>query len=110
MIAIAIFMLVVFVIDVFNLYQHTQKEEMKLELRTYYNKDKKGHFLKRVLIYGEALLEIFLTQLNLFDIYTDFAFLTITAQDENLTIFFVMSLISFSLTMVPKLYSYYLIF
>lgn len=65
--------------------------------------------LHKIMIYGEAALEMFLTQLNIFDIYTDFAFLTIVSKSPDLGIYFVMSLVSFTLTLLPKLYSFILI-
>jgi len=60
-------------------------------------------------IYGEALCELFLTQLNLFDLYTDFAFMTIAYSEKELGAFFALSLTSFVLIMIPKILSFYLI-
>ena len=71
-------MMIVFVIDVISLRQHIKKEVMKLELKHFYGYNKKRSYLVHMaVIYGEALLELFLTQLNIFDMYTDFAFITI---------------------------------
>ena len=82
---------------------------MKLELKNFYGYNKKrSYMLSLAIIWGEALLELFLTQLSIFDIYTDFAFITIVYKG-GLNLFFIMSLTSFSLTMLPKLYSFYLI-
>ena len=64
--------------------------------------------IEAILIYGHALTEIFLTQINLFDIYSDFAFLTIVYQEQSLKVFFMLSMTSFVLVMLPKLYSFYL--
>jgi len=61
------------------------------------------------IIWGEALLELVLTQLNLFDIYSDFAFITIVYKEGGLVLFFALSLTSFTLTMLPKLYSVFII-
>lgn len=62
------------------------------------------------MIYGQAACEIFLTQLNLFDLYTDFAFMTIAYSEKELNILFILSMTSFTLTMIPKLLSFYIIF
>lgn len=83
--AIGVFMLIVFIIDAINLRQHVQKEVMKLELKNFYGYNKKrSYHLSLGKIYFEAVLELFLTQLNLFDIYTDFAFITIVYQEGDL--------------------------
>ena len=60
-------------------------------------------------IYGQAACEIFLTQLNLFDLYTDFAFMTFAYSEKELNILFVLSMTSFTLTMIPKVLSFYII-
>ena len=83
---------------------------LKQELKNFYGYNShRSYLLALAIVWGEALLELFLTQLNLFDIYTDFAFITIVYQEGDLLLFFVMSLTSFSLTMIPKLYSFFLI-
>lgn len=108
-VAIGAFMLIVFAIDVISLRQHVKKELIKLELKNFYGYNKRrSYLLAYAVIWGEALLELVLTQLNIFDIYTDFAFITIVYQG-GLTLFFTMSLTSFCLTMIPKLYSFSLI-
>lgn len=49
-----------------------------------------------------------MTYLGLLDIYTDFAFITITYK-EGLMEYFGPSIFFFLLTMAPKIYSYYLL-
>jgi hypothetical protein len=58
----------------------------------------------------EAICEALFTQLNLFDLYTDFCFLTIAYSETSLSVYFVFSLCSFVLTMIPKAVSMYYIF
>jgi uncharacterized membrane protein len=109
-IALAVFMISVFFIDVVNLRQHIKKELLKLNLKHFYgNQGKRKYLLNLALIYGSALSELFLTQLNLFDLYTDFAFITMVYKDPKLQVFFMLSMVSFVLTMLPKVYSYFLI-
>ena len=55
------------------------------------------------------MCELFLTQLNILDIYTDFSFLTITYVENELGIYFALSSCSFVLIMIPKFISFYLI-
>lgn len=51
---------------------------MKLNLKHFYGQNGKRKYLFEVLIiFGKAACELFLTQLNMIDLYTDFAFLTI---------------------------------
>jgi len=61
------------------------------------------------MIYGGAACELFLSQLNLFDLYTDFAFLTIAYAEKDLSVFFVLSMTSFVLILIPKILSFYII-
>lgn len=62
LIAISIFMMCVLVIDFINLRQHVKKELIKLELKNFYGKNKDREYtLHKIMIYGEAALEMFLT-------------------------------------------------
>lgn len=110
MIAIAIFMALVFIIDLVCVRLYVKKELVKLELRNFYGAERDRNRTKATLgIYMHALTELLLTQLGLFDIYTDYAFITIVASKPELRAFFVLSTISFCLTMLPKLYSFFLV-
>ena len=108
--AIGIFLGIVFIIDCVCVRLFIKKELVKLELRNFYGADKDRNRMRATLgIYIHAFTELLLTQLGLFDIYTDFAFITIVATKEELLPFFVLSTISFSLTMLPKLYYFFLV-
>ena len=108
--AIAAFMLFVFVVDVVNLRYHINKELLKLELKNYHGKHKmRTKLFDQLFIYCTALCELFLTQLNLFDLYSDFAFLTIAHSQKDLGTFFVLSMTSFVMIMVPKVLSFWLV-
>jgi hypothetical protein len=55
-------MMCVLVIDFINLRQHVKKELIKLELKNFYGKNKDREYtLHKIMIYGEAALEMFLT-------------------------------------------------
>ena len=83
---------------------------LKLSITKFYGKKQEYQYLLKVgIIYFECLVELFLTQLNLFDIYTDFSFLTIAFSEKELRTYFVLSLTSFVLTMIPKFVSFYIV-
>ena len=108
--AIGAFMLSVFIVDIVNLKYHIKKELLKLELSDFYGKHaNETRVQKLLMIYGGAACELFLTQLNLFDLYTDFAFLTIAYAEKDLSVFFVLSMTSFVLILIPKILSFYII-
>ena len=46
----------------------------------------------------------------MFDLYTDFAFVTIAYSEKELTNLFILSMTSFVLSMIPKVISFYVIF
>ena len=70
-------MLIVMIIDSVNLRQHIIKEKMKLELKNYYGSNKQRQYMIELFsIYFEALFELLLTQLNIFDLFTDYAVFT----------------------------------
>jgi hypothetical protein len=98
---IGVFLLSVFIVDLVNLRYHIRKELLKLELSNFYGKHAKDtRLMKMLMIYGGAICELFLTQLNLFDLYTDFAFLTIAYTEKDLSVFFVL---------IPKILAFYII-
>ena len=109
--AIGAYMMSVLVIDIVNLRYHISKELLKLELTSFYGKKQAQQQKWKVFtIYMEAICEALFTQLNLFDLYTDFCFLTIAYSETSLSVYFVFSLCSFVLTMIPKAVSMYYIF
>ena len=76
-IALGTFMLIVMIIDTVNLRQHIIKEKMKLELKNFYGSNKQRQYMIELFsIYFEALFELLLTQLNIFDLFTDYAVFT----------------------------------
>jgi len=109
-IAFGLFMLINLAFDIILLIQFIKRELLNNELRLYAKKDREKRLLiGKLAVIGEAILEIFLANIGLLDIYTDFAFITIAAAEPDLKIFFALSLTSFCFTILPKLYSYYLL-
>lgn len=108
--AIGAFMLCIFFIDLINLSTHIKKERLKLSTMNFYGRRKnQKQWFELLKIYFMAVCELFLTQLNILDIYTDFMFLTICYIEKELTYYFVLSLCSFVLIMIPKLISFFII-
>ena len=110
-IAIACYLASVFIVDFVNLRYHINKERLKLEAKNFFgDKVRNGTYKKDLIfIYAQAACEIFLTQLNLFDLYTDFAFVTIAYSEKELSHLFILSMTSFVLSMIPKAISFYVI-
>ena len=109
--AIATFMLAVLLIDIVNLRYHVKKEILKLDLLHFYGAHQNEQYLmKKLKIWFEVAFELTVTQLNLFDLYTDFAFMTIVYSEKELGTYFILSLISFIMVMIPKMASFYKIF
>ena len=49
-----------------------------------------------------------MTQVNIFDFFTDFAFVNMCFQEDGLYAYFVASVVFFSITLVVKLYAVFL--
>lgn len=109
-IAIAIYLVLIFVFDIVFYLQYIEKQSIKLELKQYYGiiKEEKSKVqIINSLISG--LYSILLTQLGLLTLYSNICFIVI-ARYESTSLHLPVSLVSFGLTILPKLYAYSLIF
>ena len=110
LVTIGIFLLCVFCIDLVNMSYYCQRELQKIELRNFYGRHtQRNKLITTGTVYLTALSELVFTQLCLFDIYTDYSFITMTAMDPQLTAFCTLSSICFAATMLPKAYSVFLL-
>ena len=92
--------------DLVFAYEYQKKEGLKYDLQNYKNglyvKEGKCTFMMK--IWGTILFEVIMTQIGLFDIYCDVAFITIV-KSAGLTNLMAVSCVSIVLLMIPKLYS-----
>jgi hypothetical protein len=107
---LASFMGLVGIFDLINMNQYTNKERLKLNLKQVVGESgKKKYVWDLIVIYVQAIYEMYLTQLNIFDLYTDFCFLTVVYTQPTLRPLFMLSVTSFALSLLPRLVSWILI-
>ena len=89
--------------------QYYERESYKYDLRQFKNgvtiREGKCKYMIFVLI--ECVFELVMTQIGLFDLYTDVAFATIAGK-EKLTGLYALSVTSIVLFMIPKFYAFVL--
>ena len=100
LVAVCLFMAFAFFVDCVNFRQHIQKEIAQAEV------DRRD--LRWWAIGLEAVYQMVMTQVGVFDFFTDFAFVNMCFWSEELYGYFVASVIFFSITFIPKLYAIFL--
>lgn len=85
---------------------YMQREGLKFELRNFKNGviNRKDRCMFMFLVFIEVVFEMVMTQIALFDIYTDIAFATLVNK-EGMTAIAALSALSVVLIAIPKIYA-----